>query len=302
MSDDIFKLDYDPNFNIATIHYGINSIISTIKNKCDNDEIAEVKKIILNQHELIFNHDNMENSNVVLIQELFTNKKFLKLFDDICGLIDYSKSELIFINKVVYDFVSVYKLDKRPDISGKLMAITYVTNADRIRDLVPLLGIDMSRELAIVSYSSYKIEDIIHRINQFIMLSILDINIRDLKYIYSLLLDLNGYTKDVLNLFIYSMFESLSEQGRLQYGKLFNKISDLLMSILIDLDDNSIMDLLKQYGGTIVMLNMPYSKIRFSMRAVLEDVLRTDNHLNPKYQSVYDKIKYIESNDGIVIP
>lgn len=302
MSDDIFKLDYDPNFNIATIHYGINSIISTIKNKCDNDEIAEVKKIILNQHELIFNHDNMENSNVVLIQELFTNKKFLKLFDDICGLIDYSKSELIFINKVVYDFVSVYKLDKRPDISGKLMAITYVTNADRIRDLVPLLGIDMSRELAIVSYSSYKIEDIIHRINQFIMLSILDINIRDLKYIYSLLLDLNGYTKDVLNLFIYSMFESLSEQGRLQYGKLFNKISDLLMSILIDLDDNSIMDLLKQYGGTIVMLNMPYSKIRFSMRAVLEDVLRTDNPLNPKYQSVYDKIKYIESNDGIVIP
>ena len=293
MSDDIFKLDYDPNFNIATIHYGINSIISTIKNKCDNDEIAEVKKIILNQHELIFNHDNMENSNVVLIQELFTNKKFLKLFDDICGLIDYSKSELIFINKVVYDFVSVYKLDKRPDISGKLMAITYVTNADRIRDLVPLLGIDMSRELAIVSYSSYKIEDIIHRINQFIMLSILDINIRDLKYIYSLLLDLNGYTKDVLNLFIYSMFESLSEQGRLQYGKLFNKISDLLMSILIDLDDNSIMDLLKQYGGTIVMLNMPYSKIRFSMRAVLEDVLRTDNPLNPKYQSVYDKIKYI---------
>lgn len=302
MSDDIFKLDYDPNFNIATIHYGINSIISTIKNKCDNDEIAEVKKIILNQHELIFNHDNMENSNVVLIQELFTNKKFLKLFDDICGLIDYSKSELIFINKVVYDFVSVYKLDKRPDISGKLMAITYVTNADRIRDLVPLLGIDMSRELAIVSYSSYKIEDIIHRINQFIMLSILDINIRDLKYIYSLLLDLNGYTKDVLNLFIYSMFESLSEQGRLQYGKLFNKISDLLMSILIDLDDNSIMDLLKQYGGTIVMLNMPYSKIRFSMRAVLEDVLRTDNPLNPKYQSVYDKIKYIESNDGIIIP
>lgn len=302
MSDDIFKLDYDPNFNIATIHYGINSIISTIKNKCDNDEIAEVKKIILNQHELIFNHDNMENSNVVLIQELFTNKKFLKLFDDICGLINYSKSELIFINKVVYDFVSVYKLDKRPDISGKLMAITYVTNADRIRDLVPLLGIDMSRELAIVSYSSYKIEDIIHRINQFIMLSILDINIRDLKYIYSLLLDLNGYTKDVLNLFIYSMFESLSEQGRLQYGKLFNKISDLLMSILIDLDDNSIMDLLKQYGGTIVMLNMPYSKIRFSMRAVLEDVLRTDNPLNPKYQSVYDKIKYIESNDGIVIP
>ena len=271
-------------------------------NKCDNDEIAEVKKIILNQHELIFNHDNMENSNVVLIQELFTNKKFLKLFDDICGLINYSKSELIFINKVVYDFVSVYKLDKRPDISGKLMAITYVTNADRIRDLVPLLGIDMSRELAIVSYSSYKIEDIIHRINQFIMLSILDINIRDLKYIYSLLLDLNGYTKDVLNLFIYSMFESLSEQGRLQYGKLFNKISDLLMSILIDLDDNSIMDLLKQYGGTIVMLNMPYSKIRFSMRAVLEDVLRTDNPLNPKYQSVYDKIKYIESNDGIVIP
>ena len=62
----------------------------------------------------------------------------------------------LFINKVVYDFVSVYKLDKRPDISGKLMAITYVTNADRIRDLVPLLGIDMSRELAIVSYSSYK--------------------------------------------------------------------------------------------------------------------------------------------------
>ena len=38
------------------------------------------------------------------------------------------------------------------------------------------------------------------------------------------------------------------------------------------------------------------------MRAVLEDVLRTDNPLNPKYQSVYDKIKYIESNDGIVIP
>lgn len=302
MSDDIFKLDYDPNFNIATIHYGINSIISTIKNKCNNDEITEVKKIILNQHELIFNHDNMENSNAVLIQELFTNKKFLKLFDDICGLINYTKSELIFINKVVYDFVSVYKLDKRPDISGKLMAITYVTNADRIRDLVPLLGIDMSRELAIVSYSSYKIEDVIHRINQFIMLSILDINIRDLKYIYSLLLDLNGYTKDVLNLFIYSMFESLSEQGRLQYGKLFNKISDLLMSILIDLDDNSMMDLLKQYGGTIVMLNMPYSKIRFSMRAVLEDVLRTDNPLNPKYQSVYDKIKYIESNDGIIIP
>ena len=302
MSDDIFKLGYDPNFNIATIHYGINSIISTIKTKCDNDEIAEVKKIILNQHELIFNYDNIENSNVILIQELFTNKKFLKLFDDICGLINYTKSELIFINKVVYDFIIIYKLDKHTDISNKLLSITYTINDSRIRDLVPMLGIDISRELAIVSYSSYKIEDIIHRINKFIMLSILDIGVYDLRKIYSLILDLNGYTKDTLNLFIYSMFESLSEQGRLKYGVLFNKISDVLMSILIDLDDNSIMDLLRQYGSTIIMSNISYTRIRFSMRAVLEDVLKTDNPLNPKYQSVYDKIKYLELNDGIIIP
>ena len=135
-----------------------------------------------------------------------------------------------------------------------------------------------------------------------VSIGILDIGVYDLRKIYSLILDLNGYTKDTLNLFIYSMFESLSEQGRLKYGVLFNKISDVLMSILIDLDENSIMDLLRQYGSTIIMSNISYTRIRFSMRAVLEDVLKTDNPLNPKYQSVYDKIKYLELNDGIIIP
>lgn len=302
MNNDDFDFCYDPNFNITNIHYGINSIISTIKTKCDNNEIDLVKKIILNQHELIFNYDNMENDNVVLIQELFKNKKFLTLFSDICGLIKYSKSELIFINKAVYDFFKTYKPDKYTDIRGTLLSITYIINEDRVRDLTPMLGIEPARELAIISYSSYIMESVIHRINKFMVTRIMEISIYNLRKLYELILDLNGYTRDVLNLFIYSMVESLSDQSNAIYINTFNAISDVLMSLLVDLDEVSLLDILKQYGGTITMMNIPYNKLRFSMRAVLEDVLRTNNKLNPKYQSIYDKIKYIEATDGIIIP
>jgi hypothetical protein len=317
-----FKLFFNTNFSINNISYSIDRIIQVIKEKCANNEFDSLKDIILNQHNFIFNYDNLINKNLELIQELFTNRKFLPFFNDICGLINFSESEIIFINKIIYDYFEVNVYNNTININEIrqfLLSISYIINDDRIRKLTPILGVNIARILSIVSYSSFKIKKVVHRINEFVVNNLGHLDHSYLKIIYNILfyyplLENTEYNdadrKKIINLFIFSMMENYNQYDNTEYTTSFNKLSSIIFDILLNVDSGTLLELLKQYGTTISIFNINKETLRFNIKDILHNLLSNkipgNYKLKPevadKYIIIRNTIDYIEKNYNIIIP
>ena len=89
---------YIPPF--TTIEYELKTIVEKIRN-IDNLSESEIRNIIFNQYKMILNYDLFlsDPSSRKLAQELFTNNKFLKIFNDICNVLNLTNDEIICLNK-----------------------------------------------------------------------------------------------------------------------------------------------------------------------------------------------------------
>jgi hypothetical protein len=277
------ELNIIHNLNFTNINYNIDSIINKLK-VCDN--IDEIKDIINRQHNIIFTYDNLNNGNREGVQELFTSMKFLDVMDNISGTLveNLKESEIIFINKIIYDYFEYTKQYNSTEINSikdKLLSISYSINSSRIYSLAPVVGVNKARLLSILSYSSYKTEKIVHRINNFILNT--ELNKRDISNIYYIIYD--GPPMTIINnifekkqleinnkfvdMFCYSMFEYCDSDDP-EIIEMFNKISSVLMDRLIDisipLDNPVIYRVLLNYSNMISIMNIDRNKLRFSIK------------------------------------
>ena len=102
----LFKsINFDSNAGFGkepkpVIFHSIEYTIETIYNKIsniDNLNEDEMKDIIYRQYPMILNYDLFLSSNEKrqLAQKLFTNKRFLMLFNDMIGLFNLDDSHFI---------------------------------------------------------------------------------------------------------------------------------------------------------------------------------------------------------------
>ena len=294
----------------TNIIYDIDSIVNKLKT---SNNLEEIKDIIKIQHNIIFTYDNLINNNREGIQDLFTTPIFLDALYSVSGLLVYniSESEIIFINKIIYDYFE-YSNSNNSFIKERLLAISYNININRIRGFIPFFGVYNARLLSIISYSSYRIEKVVHRINNFIVNS--DIDIRRLDVIY---FNIFGYMfiKDVdssnpfaynsilklnnkfTNLFSYSMFE-YCESKDIDAIKRFNKISKFFLDSIIEIGkDNAecFSTILITYNSMINLMNIDKNKLRFSIKEELRKI--KDESLD----DILEQINNIEIQNNISI-
>ena len=306
------ELYLNHNVNFTNIRYNIDSIVSKLKTSNKD----EMKEIITNQHNIIFCYDNLMNGNREGIQELFTSIDFLTVMDNISGSLvnNLINSEIIFINKIIYDYFEYTKSFNNTNeiitIKDKLLSISYSINFSMIRSFVPILGVNKSRLLAIISNSSYKSEKIVHRVNNFIM-NIGDLNIKDIYTLFFIiygppLIDnidkFNEKTQTINNKFVdmfcYSMFEycdtsdsNISQEMIDSFNNISNVLIEKLIEISVPIDNIVIQRVLLNYYNMIFIMNIDRSKLRFSIK----------EHIPREANSLLEAISRIEKINNIEI-
>lgn len=307
-------LSFDPTFSCTNIRYDITTIIQKLIDESRNGNIASIKRILLDQHELVFKYDNLVNSNRLSVQILFTDEYvsmvFLNVLESVIGLINLSLEEITFINKIVYDFFEYSKslhYEKENEIKQIMLSITYNINKFRISSLTSFIGINNANILSILSFSSFIDEKIVHRVNDFVITNLQITNIMDLTYMYNIMFNIipnsaGEISKKGTNYIIHSMLEywdANSTHNEAEY-KMFQNISLMILNILTwkTISYSSLMSILKEYGNTIKLLNIDFTKIRFS----LEKLARVDDTNNEKLKKINTIIKDFEIDYDIFIP
>lgn len=267
----------------TTTEYQISAIVDKIKDIDNLDEKA-MKDIILRQHSMIFNYDLFLKSRKdrYFAYTLFTNKKFLKLFLDVAGLIDFSQHERICINKLTYDYY--ISTNKDEEISNLLYLISTVVNGTQVLLLSSDLGLDNARLLSMIRNSTFKDEKAVHRVNTFLIKCNMMLSAQNMINIFCNLF--SRFTTP----FIYTMLETRpSNLDENQYKK-FDNISIAMLEILNSVTSSDIYKVLSDYAMTLRMF--PNVKVRFPLKSV------------KSYPRITAQIKNVEigSNGDLIIP
>lgn len=255
-----------PNF--ASISYNILDILKQIKHNIDHREYDFVKNIICKQHEIIFTYNNLVNENRPIIQSLFAeSREFITIIHSIIGIIDLNKEEVIFLNKMIYDYFEFYNGNNLDyDIKNQLLAISYIINKKSITALSSKMPLNQARILSIIMKSSFKIEKVVHRVNNFFIDGI-DMSLDDMVETYQLI-----YPKELYPEFIcYTMFEYSPGSGEIKNK--FNRISNVVLNIISNeeiINFELFKNIFINYGNMIKMLGVTEDKVRFKFKEVIE--------------------------------
>lgn len=301
------------SFFSTNIRYDITGIIHKLIEDCRDNNINDIKNILINQHSLVFKYDNLVNNNRSFVQELFTGYKigsiFLDVLDSEIALLDISEEEIIFINKLIYDYFEYSKIYKSDNsIKEKMLSISYQINKNRIRLLTPLLGVNRSNILSILSYSSFIPEKVIHRVNDFIVVNSKPADLDNLLAVYNILFDIlpndHKLGKKATDFIIYSMLEYIGEFNLLNDERLvFQKISSIIFSLLLivaERDSVQLYYILKEYGNILKLLNINTNKVRFYIKIKIESCKKDGTNKSNIY--ILNNIINNLAQEDIIIP
>jgi hypothetical protein len=266
-----------------TIEYTLDTIVDKISN-IDNLDESEIKSILVRQHSLILNYDLFLSSSKTrsFAQKLFSNKRFLKLFLNVVGLLNLSDHEIMCINKLAYDYYIIPNKDS--EVSDLLLSIcNNINNIDVIK-LSSRLGITGARTLSMINKSSFQIEKRVHRINTFLVKCNIDLSAQDIIDIMCMLYD--RFTQPI----IYTMLESKPMNLSNDQSLKFDLISSAIITILDNLSSDNLKKVLYDYAFTLRLVKQGLP-VRFSMKSIP----------NPRFQSIISEIE-LDPLDTLIIP
>lgn len=279
LNDDAIKVSI-PKFK--SIEYNISTIVEKISNIDSLDE-DEIKNIILRQHNMILNYDIFLSSEQSrgYAQRLFSNKRFLEIFNQIIGLIQLTDHEKTCINKLAYDYYIIPEKD--PSVSELLLCITYqINNIDVIR-LSPVLGVQYSRILAMISHSAFKDDKKVHRINTFLVRSKIQYDAQSIIQIYTVLFE------RFRELFTNSMLEAKPNNLNELQNHNFDTITISLLAMLDSMPMDEIKKVLYNYAFTLKLIKTDLV-VRFSIKK-LKGYPRIVQVANDVENDVFDDLR-----------
>ena len=246
---------------IKNIEYTIEEVASRI-DSIDMLDDNEIKAIIERQHEIFLNYKLFISlpEKRRSLQKLFTNVKFLKIFNSVIGKLNLSNEEIICANKLCYDYYT--SLYKDQNIINEFIIMSNIINFDLGIKLTPMLGVDNAKILAMVYNSSFLMEKRVHRVHYFLMnYSFTELTVQDIINIFCILFD-----KDFTKVFLSLMMEyKLAEYNNSQV-KRFDDISSAIIALIDSLPMKDIQMLLLDYGNYLRINNV--RQVRFSLKTI----------------------------------
>lgn len=248
------------------INYSIEGICDKI-NHVDELDVDEIKSIILRQYPTILDYDLFLKSNKTrkLALELFTNKNFLSILDQVAGLLKLSPDQITCINKLTYDYYTLGNNNK--DIADLFLSISYKVNKSLSMRLSTIIGINGGRILSMISRSSFRLEKNVHRVNTFLLRCGLNLSVNDIVEIYRIL-----YSESITYPFIYTMLETKDNIETENQELIFDRISLAWISILNTMSFSDICYIFNQYGASISLTGINdeniENKVRFKLKSV----------------------------------
>lgn len=277
------KVHNEPLFK--TIEYELSDIVNKVSN-IDNLDEAEIKRIIINQHDMILNYDLflMCNDTRKQAQMLFKNEKFLKCFLDVIRLIKLSNHEIICLNKLAYDYyINEYEND--PKIYDLLYQLTAIVNGKSIIVLSGIIGIFYAKVLAMIRNSTFDTEKAVHRVNTFIVKSPIDISVSGIISIYCELFERFS------NVFTFTMLENDKDINSEFERKKYDNISIALLQMLDSLTEVDIRRVLYNYGYIInISKHVDFRNVRFAIKTAY------------RYTRILNVRSSLEISDNLIIP
>lgn len=262
-SDDITII---PSFDIIEkkSQFIIN-IISNIDLKSDD----EIKNFIQKYHISFLNYCLFTESDVSrnAMQKLFTNTRFLNLFFNIIGNLKLDNIELIFLNRIAYDYWSLKEKDN--DICNILLQISAYINNNLIIKLSSKMGINEARILAMISHSTDIQEIKVHRINRFLincMNPVLDIQS---------MIDIMFFIYDrFLYPIIYTLVEDESSCNNTECIGQYRNLQNAIVTILLSMPSEKITQVLTEYGYLLSNNKIvPHIKLKQINDARLQEII-----------------------------
>lgn len=243
-----------------SIDYQLDTIVDRINNiekLSDND----LKIIISRQHQMILNYDLFLSSSKTRnsAQMLFTNKRFLKIFGDIVGLLNLSRHEIVCLNKLAYDYMILPVKDE--EVVKMLLGISYTVNNILVIRLSGKLGMNGARLLALIFNSTFREEKRVHRVNTFLVKCDLELSVQDIVDIFCILYDRFSYP------FIYSMFEAKPNNMNPLQNDHFDRISLALINILNSMTSEDIKKILFDYAFLLKSVRTNIT-VRFALKSL----------------------------------
>lgn len=271
----------EPKFEI--VDYTIAAIVDKIKH-INNLNEDEIKEIILKQHDTILNYSLFLGSSETRkqAQDLFTSKRFLKIFIKVINILNLSDHEITCINKLTYDYY-IFP-DKDPETFDLLMQISNIVNYRLVIRLSAYLGMNGARILAMIRNSSFKLEKVVHRVNTFLVRCNIELSTQAIINILCILFD--HFTYPFTGTMIYVRQDALSKEE----SERFDNISMAILLMLNSMTSDAMRQVLSNYAFTIKLYDI--KKVRFSLKAFTQ---------YPRIQAV---IKDIETDpiDDLIIP
>lgn len=248
----------------APVFHSIEWEIGTIVEKIKDINILnenEIKNIIIRQHNTILNYDLFlaSSESRQYAKELFTNKKFLRIFSSVVGFLTLSEHEVTCANKLAYDYYTA-PIEKDKEVMDLLLQISNQINNILVIRLSAIVGINGARLLAIISNSSLKLEKNVHRVNTFIVKADLALSIQDIINIYGILFPSFTYP------FIYTMLECKPDTLTKDQANRFDGISRAILMLLDSMTSADIKSILYNYAFTLKLVK-PGSVVRFSIKS-----------------------------------
>jgi hypothetical protein len=266
----------------TTIEYKIGTIANKINNIDDIDD-SNIKDIIIRQHSMILNYDLFLSTpeNRIHAQQLFTNKRFLANFIAVIKIISLSVHEIYCLNKLAYDYYIIPEKDQ--EVSDLLYRLTTDVNIKEISILSGIIGMEHAKNLAMIMKSSFKEDKIIHRINNYIVRSNMEISVQNI-------IDILCYSNIKFTIiFTNTMLETKPLNINEFQAQKFDYISLALLSILESLPMDDIKKVIYDYYF-ILSVATANKSVRFS--------LNTANG----FQRVIKVLKNMKVEDNIVVP
>lgn len=275
---------------IKTIEYTIEEVAARI-DSVDELSDSDIKNIIERQHEIFLNYKLFISiaEKRRSLQKLFSNLRFIRIFNSVIGKLKLTDEEIICANKLCYDYYTAKFSNTETGeyvnaVINEYIALSSIINFDLGIKLSAMIDVNYAKILAMVYNSAFLIEKRVHRVHYFLMSYFYtELSVQDIVNILCILFDKN-FTKVFISLMLELKLPNYSNTQ----VKRFDDISSAIISMVDSMPSKDIQMMMLDYANYIRVNNI--NRVRFSMKTIANK------------ERILSCINQVEFSSGLMVP
>lgn len=268
--------------NILVDQFALQTQMESIEKMTD----AELYEFALKFYNLVLENIFSKNDKMLALK-LFTNVRFVNIFNQVLSSTNITSNQRIYINKLAYDYWVNPEQKKDELVKDSLLNLSRTAN----RDIIPrLLGLGLPEKLcallAMARFSSLKEIINVKRLNVLICNQSVEVFTEGMIVsVYCVLFD------RITPLFDGIMFDAWEPIEGMEIPELYSTINLAILDIMEQLPQDMIRSVLIDYADQKHLL-YPDNRVRFNIKAIsVED-----------YPRLCGVIDYLEKEENVFLP